>query len=341
VLERNKKEDINATEFELLTATAFDIFTREKVDIGVVEVGMGGREDATNVLKSKAVTVIARIGLDHQAFLGDTVEQIAKEKCGIFRQGVPVVYYSANEPTVLDVIEAEAASVGAGPLYMAKRLPSFGTMRWKMFGKRLVSRKYQRMGIAAAYKTFQLLHPLPSKARSAEKDSIRDAIIKTVVPGRTHSVSISPLVGVDKHVMLDGAHNAQAAENLKGIIWAELREHHFGPVTWVLASTKGKDVGSILTHLLDKGDSVATVEFGSVDGMPWVHSTPSQEIVDVVQEVAPDVNAQAFGKDIIGALRWAVETARANPIVVTGSLYLVSDVFRLLRDAEKSTANQK
>jgi folylpolyglutamate synthase/dihydrofolate synthase len=340
VLARNKQEQINATEFELLTATAFDIFTREKVDVGVVEVGMGGREDATNVLKSKAVTVIARIGLDHQAFLGDTVEQIAKEKCGIFRQGVPVVYYSVNEPKVIDVIEAEAESIGAGPLYMAKRLPSFGSTRWKMFGKRLISRRHQRLGIAAAYKAFELLYPLPKKARSAEKNSIRDAIIKTVVPGRNQSISISPLVGVDKHVLLDGAHNAQAAENLKGIIWAELREHHFGPVTWVLASTKGKDLGPILTHLLDKGDSVATVEFGSVDGMPWVRSTPSQEIVDVAREVAPDVTAQAFGKDIVGALRWAVEKSGANPIVVTGSLYLVSDVFRLLRDAEKSTTNQ-
>jgi folylpolyglutamate synthase/dihydrofolate synthase len=335
-LERNRLEKINATEFELLTATAFDIFTRENVEVGVVEVGMGGREDATNVLKSKAVTVIARIGLDHQAFLGDTVEQIAKEKCGIFRPDVPVVYLSMNEPSVLDVIKAEAESVGAGPLYMVKRLPTLGSMKWKMFGKKLVSRKYQRMGIAAAYKTLELLHPLPKKAQTPEKKKIRDAIMKTVLPGRNQLVDISPLVGVEKKILLDGAHNAQAAENLRGIVWAELREHHLGPVTWILASTKGKDVKSIMKHLLDKGDSLATVEFGSVDGMPWVQSTPSQEIVDVAQEVSPKLIAEAFGRDITGALRWAVEKAGANPIIVAGSLYLVSDVLRLLRDAETS-----
>jgi folylpolyglutamate synthase/dihydrofolate synthase len=336
VLERNKKEKINATEFELLTATAFDIFTKENVDVGVVEVGMGGREDATNVLKSKAVTVIARIGLDHQAFLGDTVEQIAKEKCGIFRPGVPVIYVASNLPSVVDVIEAEADSAGAGPLYMPKRLPPFGGNKYKAFGKKLVSRREQRLGIACAYQALQLLHPMPKQAKTPEKSKVFDAIMSTVIPGRAQLIDISALVGVEKKIMVDGAHNAQAAENLRGIVWAELRDQYVGPVTWVLASTKGKDLPSILTHLLTNGDSLAAVEFGSVDGMPWVHSTPSHEIVDAAQGVTSELAAtQAFGKDITGALEWAVNKAEANPIVVTGSLYLVSDVFRLLRDAEK------
>jgi folylpolyglutamate synthase len=129
VLLRNATEDINASEFELLTATAFEIFTHEKVDIGVIEVGMGGRLDATNILGvpvdadhtsgesiTRALplaTAIAKIGLDHQSFLGTTLQAIASEKAGILKPTVPLVYDSSNPPEVHDTFQELAAKVGA------------------------------------------------------------------------------------------------------------------------------------------------------------------------------------------------------------------------------------
>lgn len=102
----SKDQDIKASEFELLTATAFDIFTREKVDVAVVEVGMGGRLDSTNVLTNTnvLVTVISKISLDHQSWLGNTLEEIAREKAGILKPGVPCIIDHTNDPSVLSTI---------------------------------------------------------------------------------------------------------------------------------------------------------------------------------------------------------------------------------------------
>ena len=127
----NKQQNIGASEFELLTATAFTIFTRFKLDLAVVETGMGGRLDATNILghisndhtamenidmatfrPSPLVTAITKIGLDHQAFLGDTIEAIAREKAGIMKPGVAVLYDRTNQPSVREVLKESAQAMG-------------------------------------------------------------------------------------------------------------------------------------------------------------------------------------------------------------------------------------
>jgi folylpolyglutamate synthase/dihydrofolate synthase len=341
VLERNKAEGIKASEFELLTATAFDIFTRENVQVGIVEAGMGGRDDATNVLKSKAITIITKMGLDHQAFLGDTIEEITKVKCGIFREGVPVVYSHLNEESVVDIIKAEAAAVGAGPLVCSKILPSFPYQRYKNFVKRLAGRQAQRMGISTAYAAFKLLQPSLSDIkkgyrRPGDKRIYEDAIIDTVIPGRTQHINLEPITGVPKKAMLDGAHNAQAAEYLNQVVGFELRDYKYGPITWVIANTKGKDLHGFLEPLIRHYDSVATVEFGPVDGMPWIEPASSEDIANAVRELHPNVPLQAFGKDVEGAINWAVRDQRTDAaVVIAGSLYLVSDVLRQMRDKDK------
>jgi len=117
---RNGKYNIGASEFELLTATAFGIFNRHRVDVGVVEVGLGGRLDATNVLTAEdvIVSIITKIGIDHQAVLGDTLGEIATEKGGIIKKGVPFLVDSTNPPEVLAALEACAAKVSGGDTQM-------------------------------------------------------------------------------------------------------------------------------------------------------------------------------------------------------------------------------
>jgi folylpolyglutamate synthase len=353
VLERNKAEDIKATEFELLTATAFDIFTRENVQVGIIEVGMGGRDDATNILKTKALTIITKMGLDHQGFLGNTIEEITKVKCGIFKKGVPVLYSHSNDPSVIDVIKAEAAAVGAGPLLCPKVIPSFKYAKYKTYMKGIVGRRAQKVGIATAYGALKVLEPVLPDMIPVYEGAYRGtknihpyekAILNTTIPGRMQYINLEPFTGVSKTAILDGAHNPQAAEYLDHVVGFELRDFKYGPVTWVIANTKGKDLPGFLQSFVRHYDSVATVEFGPVDGMPWIEPASSEDIANAVRELHPNVPLQAFGRDIEGAIKWAVQDQRQDaPVVICGSLYLVSDVLRRLRDEgnKKMRENEK
>lgn len=106
--------NIGASEFEILTATAFQLFTDEKVDVAVIECGLGGREDATNVLRSEDVilSVLTKVGLDHTEFLGDTIEAITAEKAGIFKSGVPIIVDQSNSKGVLEVAGKRSKELG-------------------------------------------------------------------------------------------------------------------------------------------------------------------------------------------------------------------------------------
>ncbi|KAL2402390.1 hypothetical protein ABEF95_001226 [Exophiala dermatitidis] len=102
--------DDKPSEFEILTATAFELFTSQGMDVAVVECGLGGRLDATNVLRPQdvLVSVLTKVGLDHTDFLGETIERITEEKVGIFKPGVPVVVDESNAENVLDVVRRKA-----------------------------------------------------------------------------------------------------------------------------------------------------------------------------------------------------------------------------------------
>jgi folylpolyglutamate synthase len=339
VLKRNKDEDIQASEFEILTATAFDIFTQEKVEVAVVEVGMGGRDDATNILKSKDLTVITRIGLDHQSFLGNTIEEIARHKCGIFVKNVPVLYSASNEASVIEVIENEATKVGTKAVWPVKAtdIPALSTTAWKDFVKSLQHREQQRLGIAQAWRAFKymltILRPddkTLNRSRGVECHNAR-LMAQVQWPARLQHLNIQRLVPDAGLILLDGAHNAQAAEALANVVDNEIRgKNRDQPVTYVIASTKGRAVDDLLHRLLGSHDRVATVEYGPVDGMPWVQAQPSTELEQAVQKEYPDTETRGCGRDIQAALTWAA--SKGDPIVVTGSLYLASDLLRMLRD---------
>lgn len=342
---------MDASPFELLTVTAFEIFNRERVSVGVVEVGMGGRDDATNILKDKAVTVIANIDLDHQDFLGNTVGEITRNKCGIFKPGVPVVYDATNAPGVICVIKEEAVKVGAGPLYGCNRLPLGGlySKAFTKFGKKLSNRRAHRVNIAVAWKAGLLLLEKLGIAIEPHKLALFEAVRTASWPGRYQEVDLVNLVGTTKKVLVDGAHNEKAAQNLGFFVEREyrgahnLRDHggrrlYVLPVTWVIAASSTKDIRAMLKHYLKPEDRVIAVEFGPVDGMTFVKPLEADKIVETAEEVVTEENgalkeARSFGTDVKGALKYAVDTAGNDAVVVAGSLYLVSDVFRLLRDA--------
>jgi dihydrofolate synthase len=321
VRRRNTDQRIGATEFELLTATAFEIFESERVEFGVVEVGLGGRLDATNVLKDKTVTVVSKIGLDHQSLLGNTIEEIALQKAGIIRKGVPCVVDGSNTEPVLAVIRGHAEEVGA-PVTVTNAEES---VLVKQLHNEL--EPHQRYNLACAAEAFQLI----CKAPMASDVALVPALKTMAWPGRLQALSIEKLNGRKQKILLDGAHNPQSAKALSEYVEKHLRTEH-QMVTWVLAASAGKDVTEILRLLLRPGDSVAGVEFGPVDGMPWVNPTNTAVILAGASACGVSASLQYHAhQDVRAALEWAAKVSQEGPLVAAGSLYLVSDVLRLLR----------
>lgn len=319
VKERDSRESIGASEFELLTATAFEIMEREKVEFGVIEVGMGGALDATNVLKHKAVTVITKLGLDHQFLLGDTIEEIALTKAGIMRKGVPCVVDQSNTPSVLRVIQEHAKTTGAHITFPP--IPSDLVTRLSADGLE----PHQIQNIAGALEAFRLACP----SEDASLKRLLPIIHQTQLLGRLQKLTISP----EKEVLLDGAHNVQSAEVLADYVNKHLRTDQ-QPVTWILAASQGKDVSGILKVLLKPNDVVTAVQFGPVEGMPWVTPQEPDGILAAARECGADTYECEAGASIDRVFDAAWE--KAGPVVVAGSLYLVSDVLRWMRERNSS-----
>ncbi|KAI0400208.1 FolC bifunctional protein [Xylaria palmicola] len=313
VKSRNEEQRLGASEFELLAATAFEIFEAEKVEFGVIEVGLGGRLDATNALKYKTMTIIAKIGLDHQYFLGNTLEEIALQKAGIIRPKVPCVVDASNPPYVLDVIQSQADAVGA----TVKRadLQSAG------LGSNLSEQlePHQRQNLLCAYEAFRLACP----ANVMPRHELLSVAAGAIWPGRLQLTSIENITGRTEPVLLDGAHNPQSADVLSTFVEKRLRVNGQS-VTWVLAASSGKDISEILKVLIRNGDNIATVEFGPVDGMPWVRPMRSATILDTVDDLGITISArQNTQADITTGLDWATKVSHGGPLVIAGSLYLV------------------
>lgn len=324
----NEIEGIGASEFELLTATAFTLFAQQKIRVGVVEVGMGGAEDATNVIRDPLVTVITKIGLDHQAFLGKTIEEIARNKAGILKHGVPCLIDGTNARPALEEIQKRAIECHAGTLvYVPQDRSERQATLWNILSRDEYE-AHQQIHISLAYEALSIA--LGSSHTTHEVSRLLPAVRNTVWPGRLQTMCIRHLTGRTECILLDGAHNIQAAEVLQSYVNRKIRQVNH-PVTWVIAISSGKGVRELLACLLKPNDRLIACEFTTVAGMPWVKPVKAQEIVSVAKSIGLE-NAFTCGRpDVTGVLDQATRQAQGGPIVVAGSLYLVSDVLRALR----------
>ncbi|EEQ28428.1 folylpolyglutamate synthase [Microsporum canis] len=334
---------VGATEFELLTATAFEIFQQEKVDVGVVEVGMGGRLDSTNILTSESVlvSVIANIGLDHQAILGNTLAEIASEKAGIMKPGVPCVVDGTNEEQVKTVVREHARGAGTTAAFVEPEsmVSAYPQLRQRFHD--LAAQPHQQSNISCAIAALE--HALPRLRPDLKPSDLLPFLPPNPRAGRLQLIDLWPLIPSRELVLLDGAHNPQSARVLSSYVDQTLRRPEAN-ITWVIAASQGKNLQELFGCMLRPGDNVAAVQFGPVDGMPWVRSVPAADLLTTARSITDTkgpTSTTQFGHDILQALQWAHSTAAGNPIVIAGSLYLVSDVLRLLRqtaaDADADT----
>ncbi|MCJ1481469.1 folylpolyglutamate synthase [Schaereria dolodes] len=322
---KNREESIKASEFELLTATAFEIFAQEKIEIGVVEVGLGGRLDATNVLIDPLATIITKIGKDHERLLGNDVEEIARQKAGIMKEGVPCVIDGTNPPNVLQILTNHASTIRAGSLVYVPLCSD--RQIWSVLSKDDFE-YHQQINICLAFEGVK--QALKHRRQLIDPSELLPVIRNIVWPGRLQNLSIQQITSRKSNILLDGAHNPQSSEVLGMYVDTRLRRTSCS-VTWIIAASKEKDLKAMLSSLMRSGDSIVAVQFGPVEGMPWVQPIEAQEIVRVAKQVCA-VAETYWTFCLTEALRWATEQSNERPLVVAGSLYLVSDVLRLLRN---------
>jgi dihydrofolate synthase/folylpolyglutamate synthase len=285
--------------FEFATLAALVHFARAGVEALVLEVGLGGRLDATNAV-TPAVTAVAAIGLDHTQWLGETVESVAREKGGIFKAGIPAVVHAVQPPGVIEVLRQVAAQAGA-PFEVA---PAGWT------GPVALAGAHQRgnAGLAAA-----ALRALARAGLTVGESDIAAGIAGARWPGRLE------LVG---GVLLDGAHNPDGARALA----AALAELHPGrPVELVFGALGDKDHRAMLAAL---AGAVRRVHLAAP-------ATPRARDVD---ELGAAAGSLGLGSDRYPGLVEALAGARAAAgdgalVVVAGSLYLVGEARALLLHA--------
>ena len=286
------------TFFEALTAVAFLLYAEAKVDCAVLECGLGGRLDATNVC-SPELCVITKIGLDHCDWLGDTVEKIAAEKAGIVKPGVPVVL-GRNAPSVRAVVEARAKDVGA-PFFYAPDLADEGEIPADFSLAGNFNRENAVTAIAA-------LRVLAAKgAQRGTKVSLL-GFDKVIWPGRFQRVG---------NFIVDGAHNPPAARALAEALRSSIEQsNNPNNRTILICGFCGdKDVGevlSILAPIVRKGYAVKTSNPRSLSA----------------EETAAKMRAAGIDAVACTSLREAIEQSN-NPnnrtILVCGSLFLAGE----------------
>lgn len=333
VVQKDETLKLGCTEFELLTATAFKIFEIERVEMALVEVGLGGRLDATNVLKpygladhngGVVVSGITKIGLDHEKLLGSTLEEIAKEKAGIIKAAVPVIVDVSNDRSVLSVIIEKAAQEGANLIYADS---SKNDLVKKLISHSPLKGDYQSQNLAVALSIIDSL--CPQIKENLTYTVIEKGIQDTVWPGRLQSIK-DPRTDVE--VLLDGAHNESAAIEL-GKYLKHTRAEKNGLI-FVIALTKGKSIDGLLKHLnFSSRDTLIPFHFTPPLEMPWVKPYDKESIAKSANYYLEDVREHQVTsvEDLflfLGEMRQAKDL---RAIVICGSLYLCSDVLRYIR----------
>lgn len=315
-------DNLCASFFEITTAAAFLAFHRTPADACIIEVGLGGRLDATNVLAAPAACAIAQLGIDHQAFLGDTVEAIAAEKAGIAKPGVPLVTMAYDAP-VAAVIRAVVDRVGA-PMFARGDAWDFtldgDTLHYRDAHGDLaapvpiLAGPHQPANFALALATLrhQRRIRLPTGALAAAATQAR-------WPARMQRLAAGPLTALlpdGAELWLDGGHNEAAARSVSAAL-ADVAQGR--PVHLVLGMLSNKDAAGLLAPFAPQAASLTAVPVpGHAHHDPADLAHTARRLGIATTGTAPNVRA---------ALANIADRVAAGPIImILGSLYLAGEV---------------
>lgn len=311
------------TFFEITTAAAFVLFARHPADYLVLEVGLGGRLDATNVVAASAVGVITQIALDHPEFLGTTIGEVAREKAGILRREVPCIV-SAQQDEALAVIRAEAERIGALLLVSGEEwqaIEQHGRMVFQDEDGLLDLALPKLPGRHQIENAGTALRALRALERHRLDPAVVDAGLGNVDwPGRMQRLGPGRLrddLPDAAELWLDGGHNPAAGAAL-AMAMSELEERVSRPLVLVVGMIGSKDAGGFLRAFAGLASQVITLAIPGEE-----NALPANELAAIAREAG--MAAQAAGS-LEEALKQAGESAVVPRILICGSLYLAGHV---------------
>ena len=312
------------TQFEALTALAFLYFAEEQVEVAVIETGLGGLLDSTNVVEP-ALTIITNVAMDHADRCGGTLLGIAEHKAGIIKEGVPVITAATGEP--LEIIERRAEELGAdvfvcGEDFSAQLFfPKEGGQRVAFHS--VVCREPEPfdLGLAGVYQAENAaLVIMAAKLLEREDARVTEHAIRVALRTVRHPARFEILMRENLPIVIDGAHNPAGMRALRAGLDAYFPDL---PRVFLLGILKDKDIDAMLAALLRTGDQVITVR-------------PNSEraaAADVVAAIAAGMGLDTHAcSDAAAALAEAQARARAGNalLVAAGSLYLVGGIRAML-----------
>ena len=324
-------ERVNAgasiTVFEITTAAGLLLFARHPADVLLLEVGLGGRLDATNVIENPLATIITRVSIDHTDFLGDSLEKIAAEKAGILKRGVPAVI-AAQSRDALAVIERQAAKVHA-PLKVAGEDWTATEERGRLVYQdeaglldlpppRLYGRhQYENAGLAiAALRTIKQF-AIPAAAFDT-------GMAKADWPARLHRLGHGPMVDLapaGSELWLDGGHNPDGGRAIAAAL-ADLEERVSRPLVLIVGMLANKDCEGFLSNFAGLARRTIAVPVpGAEKGLT----------AEAVAGTARAIGLSATSRDSLSEALDAARKLDLDPpprILITGSLYLAGEVLR-------------
>ena len=321
------------TDFEMITAMAFCWFEEQHCALVVLEVGMGGRLDATNVISSPEVCAIMHIGLDHTEFLGDTVEKVAAEKAGILKPGADCVLYH-QLPGVMDVVQKRFADVNPDA---AARLvttdPTAFTARARTIDGQVFdyrNRPNLRIQLLGNYQmenamaVLDIIDCLQRRGWSITEDAIRAGLAQATWPGRFEVLSRDPLL------IVDGAHNPNGVEALVDTIRAYFPDQK---INFVMGVMKDKDYHTMLRL-------IAPYAARFITELPDAHRALRPD------ELKAEIRAYFDGPvetadSVTAAVQRAIKIAEGTEAITIcfGSLYQVAEIRNYFISSSRSTSN--
>lgn len=318
------KTDREPTFFEYTTAMALDLFAKSKVEWAIIETGMGGRLDATNIL-SPELCVISNISMEHRFYLGNTIADITGEKGGIIKDKTPVVT-GVTQKSAIDVLE-QIAEKKSAPLYRIGK--DFRVRRNKagLFSYTGLNHRWKNMKtglpgnhqIDNAALVLAACEVLMQKGLSISPEQIRASLTTYAWPGR---LEIIPAVaGKRPEIIIDGAHNLMAARKLGRFL---LQTHAKKNITLVIGILDDKPYVSILQSLLPCCSRVILTR-PEID-----RSLPPEKLMPFAQSLVGDT---LIASNVTSAVQMAVETTRPeDAICIAGSLYVVGEAMQALNN---------
>ena len=313
------------TEFEVVTSIAFCYYAQENVDFLVLEVGLGGRLDSTNVVEDPLVSVITPIGFDHMEYLGDTLEEIAYEKGGIIKENGFVLLYP-QEKEVMGVLEGLSKErnsrlfvIDFDELTIHRSNMEEQVFSVNVLGKSYDNVKIKLAGIHQIYNACTALEAIEILRKYRNVNISDEAVLKglynTKWAGRFEVLQKEPLI------IIDGAHNLHGADSLRKNIEILLKDYK---ITFVVGMLQDKDVKAVLEDLIPLANKVIATRPDNPRAM---------RAADLAEQLKMFGKETHFYEDIKEAIKTAIEiTKQDEAIIFAGSLYMIGEVRKILKN---------